>query len=162
MKRDMSPERKEKRRSSLLVPAFIASLFAGGSDAPATPEYTAYGPKAEVCLRHRQAHDHSIDAECGALQQSMRKNIIIYGAPWCPYCQLVEDFFDERGIGYTSINVETHPDKAKEAARISGINAIPVTVVGEPNENNFIVGFGTRAEKKLSDMLGLEQSEASR
>lgn len=66
-----------------------------------------------------------------------QKNIIIYGAGWCPPCHVTKQYLDRLGIKYEYRDVDSKREWLEESMRKSGQNAIPVIDI----EGEIIVGF---------------------
>ena len=54
--------------------------------------------------------------------------IIVYELEGCPYCELVADRLDERGIEYESVWVDSLHSDRDEVKRVSGQRLVPVLV----------------------------------
>ena len=65
------------------------------------------------------------------------KNIIIYSTPTCPYCILVKNYLDQKGIEYDYVDVSQDQEKAQEMIQKSGQEGVPVVDIG----GEVIVGF---------------------
>jgi len=63
--------------------------------------------------------------------------VTIYSTPTCPYCQQAKEFFKEKGVEYTEINVAEDQDKAKEMMDKSGQMGVPVIDI----DGEIIIGF---------------------
>lgn len=73
--------------------------------------------------------------------------ITTYTSPTCPYCRILKDFLSQRGIAFEDHDVTKDAAAAQEAARITGQNAVPVTVI----DGKVVVGFDqSRLEKLLA------------
>lgn len=78
--------------------------------------------------------------------------VTIYSTPTCPYCKLTKDFFEERDIAYTDINVSADPSKATEMVKKSGQMGVPVVDI----DGKIVVGWNKPA---LEEALGLVQNK---
>lgn len=65
------------------------------------------------------------------------KQVIIYGADWCPPCHLTKQYLDKLGVGYEYRNVDSKREWLEQSMQKSGQNAIPVIDI----EGQIIVGF---------------------
>lgn len=63
--------------------------------------------------------------------------ITIYSADWCGFCHMAKRYFDQLGVKYTDMNVESDPSAANEAVEKSGQRGIPVIDI----DGTIIVGF---------------------
>ncbi|HSX44812.1 MAG TPA: glutaredoxin family protein [Candidatus Saccharimonadales bacterium] len=69
----------------------------------------------------------------------MVKNITIYTTNTCAYCPMVKRWLQAKGFNYDEVNVETNPDRQKEAYEMSGQFAVPVTVVTKGDDSREVV-----------------------
>ena len=58
----------------------------------------------------------------------MAKDITIYTTNTCAYCVMVKKWLALKGFKYNEVNLDEHPERAKEAMEISGQMAVPVEV----------------------------------
>lgn len=82
----------------------------------------------------------------------MAKPVAIYTTPTCGFCKLTKEFFKKNNVAYTEYDVSVDSAKAQEMVEKSGQMGVPVTVVGEGDKAELIVGFD---EMKLRQALGL-------
>lgn len=72
----------------------------------------------------------------------MAKNITIFTTNTCAYCVMVKKWLQAKGYSYEEVNLDTHPERQKEAFEASGQLAVPVTVVTkEDDSKEVIVGY---------------------
>ena len=82
----------------------------------------------------------------------MQKPVTIYTTKTCGYCKATKEFFKEKNVQYTEIDVSASQDKAKEMIEKSGQMGVPVIIIGEGKEEELIVGFD---QQRLTEALGL-------
>lgn len=80
------------------------------------------------------------------------KPVAIYTTPTCGFCKLTKEFLRNHKVAFTEYDVSTDSAKAQEMVEKSGQMGVPVTVVGEGEKAELIVGFD---QAKLSKALGL-------
>ncbi len=73
------------------------------------------------------------------------KKVVIYSTPTCPYCKRAKEYFSQKGIAYTDINVAADREKAKEMIQKSGQMGVPVITV----DGEVVVGFNQATLDKL-------------
>ena len=61
----------------------------------------------------------------------MAKTISIYTTNTCVYCAQVKKFLEGKGLTYTLINLDEHPERTNELLELTGQLAVPVTVVAD-------------------------------
>ncbi len=69
----------------------------------------------------------------------MVKNITIFTTNTCAYCGMVKKYLKIKGMNYDEINLDTYPEKQKEAFELSGQLAVPVTVVTRTDDSREVV-----------------------
>lgn len=76
------------------------------------------------------------------------KEVVVYSTTTCPYCDMVKNFLDEKGVEYTNYNVSENPEKAKEMIQKTGQRGVPVVDI----EGQIVIGFD---KGKLKELLEL-------
>jgi len=70
------------------------------------------------------------------------KNITIFTTNTCAYCVMVKKWLGAKGYAYEEVNLDTNPERQKEAFEVSGQLAVPVTVVTKQDDSKeVIVGY---------------------
>ncbi|GIK10721.1 MAG: NrdH-redoxin [Anaerolineaceae bacterium] len=79
----------------------------------------------------------------------MEKNIIVYGADWCPDCRRTRAFLKRHEVAYEDVNIEENPEAAETVKRINGGNrSIPTivfpdgSILVEPSNNELAEKLG--------------------
>lgn len=82
--------------------------------------------------------------------------VTVYTGSFCGYCDQVRALLGRRGIAYTEVSVEDHPDLREKLLARSGRRTLPQVYVGER-----YVGGATElaALDRTGDLLKLLQSE---
>ena len=75
----------------------------------------------------------------------MAKTITIYTTNTCAYCEVVKKFLNNKGLSYTVVNMDDHPEVRQEVIAMSGAMTVPVTVVADQDDQtapkNITVGW---------------------
>lgn len=87
------------------------------------------------------------------LNELMAKPVTMYTTKTCGFCKAEKEFFAEHDVEYTEIDVGADQDKAREMIEKSGQMGVPVTVVGEGDDEELIVGFD---KQRLAAALGID------
>jgi glutaredoxin 3 len=74
--------------------------------------------------------------------------VTIYSTPTCHFCHMAKDFFNEKGVKYTDIDVASDIEKRKEMIDMTGQMGVPVIRIGD----DVIVGFD---QAKIQELLGV-------
>ena len=73
------------------------------------------------------------------------KKVVIYSTPTCPFCKRAKNYFSQKGIPYTDINVAADREKTKEMIQKSGQMGVCVIVI----DGEVVVGFNQIQLDKL-------------
>lgn len=76
----------------------------------------------------------------------MNKTVTIYSTPVCHFCQTAKEYFSEKNIEYTEIDVSTDQEKRQEMIEMTGQMGVPVIRIGD----DVVVGFD---EDKVAELL---------
>lgn len=72
----------------------------------------------------------------------MVKSITIFTTNTCAYCGMVKKWLGAKGYKYEEVNLDTNPERQKEAFELSGALSVPVTVVTKDDDSQeIIVGY---------------------
>jgi glutaredoxin 3 len=69
----------------------------------------------------------------------MVKNITIFTTNTCAYCGMVKKWLGAKGYTYEEVNLDTNPERQKEAFELSGALSVPVTVVTKADDTREVV-----------------------
>ncbi len=69
----------------------------------------------------------------------MVKNITIFTTNTCAYCGMVKKWLGAKGYQYEEVNLDTSPERQKEAFELSGALSVPVTVVTKGDDSQEVV-----------------------
>ncbi len=80
-------------------------------------------------------------------------NITIYSTTTCPYCKMLMEYLDEKGVSYEKKLVDQDDIARDEMTEISGgFLGVPYTVVEKDGMKETIIGFD---KGKLNEILNL-------
>ncbi|MCK5589320.1 MAG: glutaredoxin family protein [Candidatus Pacebacteria bacterium] len=66
-----------------------------------------------------------------------QKKVIVYSTPTCMHCNMVKEYFDEKGVKYESIDVIENQEKGKYIVEKTGQMGVPVVEI----DGEFVIGF---------------------
>ena len=59
------------------------------------------------------------------------KNVTIYSKDYCPYCKAAKRILEARGVEYTEIDVQIHPEKLAVMVALSKRRTVPQIFFGD-------------------------------
>lgn len=71
--------------------------------------------------------------------------VVVYSAPWCPWCTKVKEWLDQHKIKYEVKDVDANPEYGAELQEKTGQAGIPVTYI----DDDMVLGFNVPELKKL-------------
>jgi len=83
-------------------------------------------------------------------------HVTIYSTPTCPYCKLAKDFFKEKGITFTEIDVASDPAAANDMVKKSGQMGVPVIEI----EGQIVVGWNQAALQEILEHSPKKKAKA--
>jgi glutaredoxin 3 len=69
----------------------------------------------------------------------MVKNITIFTTNTCAYCVMVKRWLQSKGFNYDEVNLDTYPERQKEAFELTGALTVPVTVITKQDDSKEVV-----------------------
>jgi len=73
--------------------------------------------------------------------------IKVYSTPTCPYCRMVKDYLEAKGVAFVNYDVSQDKDALDEMVKLSGQMGVPVVVIN----GEVTVGFD---KSKIDSLLG--------
>ena len=90
----------------------------------------------------------------------MSKEIIIYSKNNCPYCTRAKMLLESKGVSYTEINVQDHPEEKENMIRRSnGGKTFPQIIIEDLHIGGCDDLYELDRLKKLDSMLGLDNKK---
>lgn len=74
--------------------------------------------------------------------------VIVFSTPTCSYCNMAKQYFRQKNVKFTDIDVTRDQAAARDMVRRSGQMGVPVIDIG----GKIVVGFN---RPKIDQMLGL-------
>ena len=75
--------------------------------------------------------------------------IIVYSTPTCPYCHLVKDYLNDKGVEFEDKDVSVDREAAREMVERSGQMGVPQIIIND----KVIVGFNRDAIEQELDNI---------
>ncbi len=72
----------------------------------------------------------------------MVKNITIFTTSTCASCGMVKKWLGAKGHAFDVVDLDEHPERQAEVVALSGVTAVPVTVIDKEDDSKAVVlGF---------------------
>jgi len=75
--------------------------------------------------------------------------VILFSTPTCAFCYQAKQYFRQKGIRFTDVDVSRDPAAARDMVRRSGQQGVPVIDIG----GKIVVGFN---RPKINHLLGIK------
>lgn len=75
--------------------------------------------------------------------------VIVFSTPTCTYCNMAKQYFRQKNVKFTDVDVSRDMSAARDMVRRSGQTGVPVIDIG----GRIIVGFN---RPKIDQLLGLK------
>ncbi len=75
--------------------------------------------------------------------------VIIFTTPTCPWCRAAKQYFVQKKVKFTEVDVTKNQSAVKDLIRLTGQTGVPVILI----DNKPVVGFD---RAKIDKLLGLK------
>jgi glutaredoxin 3 len=82
------------------------------------------------------------------MEQKQHK-VIIFTTPTCPWCRAAKQYFIQKKVKFTEVDVTKNQSAVKDLIRLTGQTGVPVILI----DNKPVVGFD---RAKIDKLLGLK------
>ncbi len=79
--------------------------------------------------------------------------ILIYSANLCPYCTMAKRLFDNKGVSYSEINVDSKPGLRQEMMEKTRRRTVPQIYIGDLHVGGFDDLYALESSNKLDPLL---------
>ncbi len=83
-------------------------------------------------------------------------DIVLFTASWCPSCLPAKEFLEKHGLAYSEIDIEEHPEAAKQLESATGKLGIPFLRIDGVWVQAYSPGGGPFPRAALESALGIE------
>lgn len=80
-------------------------------------------------------------------------NILIYSADLCPYCTMAKKIFNQKGVEYTEINVDSAPNLRQEMMEKTKRRTVPQIYIGDIHVGGFNELYALEKNQQLDPLL---------
>lgn len=81
------------------------------------------------------------------------REITIYTTGICPYCSMAKRLLDKKGVAYTEINVDRHPERREEMLQRAQRRTVPQIFIGNHHVGGFDDLYALEKNKQLDELL---------
>ncbi len=86
---------------------------------------------------------------------AVRKEIVVYSRPTCPFCTAAGRLLRGKGVEWTEIDISAEPGRRAEMIERSGRRTVPQIFIGDDHVGGFDDLDALDQEGALDRMLGL-------
>lgn len=77
----------------------------------------------------------------------------VYSSAHCPYCVMAKQLLDRKGVKYTEIRVDLHPEKRQEMMKKSRQRTVPQIFINNEAVGGYTDLLAIERAQRLDDML---------
>jgi glutaredoxin-like YruB-family protein len=81
--------------------------------------------------------------------EKVQPRVIVFSTPTCSFCMAAKQYFRQKGVKYSDVDVSRDPAAARDMVRRSGQMGVPVIDIG----GKIVVGFD---RNKINQLLGIK------
>jgi glutaredoxin 3 len=81
--------------------------------------------------------------------EKAQPHVIVFSTPTCSFCTAAKQYFRQKGIKYSDVDVSRDPAAARDMVRRSGQMGVPVIDIG----GKIVIGFD---RNKINQLLGIK------
>lgn len=82
------------------------------------------------------------------------KNVTVYSADWCPYCDAAKRLLGQRGIPFEEINVDRIPGFRQKLVEMTGQRTVPQIIIDEQPVGGFTELAALDRSGRLAELVG--------
>ncbi|HNB36235.1 MAG TPA: glutaredoxin domain-containing protein [Anaerolineales bacterium] len=82
-------------------------------------------------------------------ESNNQPKVLVFSTPTCSFCTMAKNYFRQKGIKFTDIDVSRDQAAARDMVRRSGQMGVPVIDIG----GKIIVGFD---QPRINSLLGIK------
>jgi glutaredoxin-like YruB-family protein len=83
------------------------------------------------------------------MMEQKQHKVIIFTTPTCPWCRAAKQYFIQKKVKFTEVDVTKNQSAIKDLIRLTGQTGVPVILI----DNKPVVGFD---RAKIDKLLGLK------
>ncbi len=81
--------------------------------------------------------------------EKVQPRVIVFSTPTCSFCNAAKQYFRQKGIKYSDVDVSRDPAAARDMVRRTGQMGVPVIDIG----GKIVVGFD---RTRINQLLGIK------
>jgi glutaredoxin 3 len=112
---------------------------------------TGVPPKPMVVCVQKASVDTEAQIDDGA------HDVLVYSTRQCPFCTRAIDLLDLKGVGYTEVRIDTHPEKREEMEARAKRTSVPQIFIGDTHVGGCDDMYELEARGELDALLDLSR-----
>ena len=89
-----------------------------------------------------------------------KHEVMVYTSQQCPFCTRAIDLLELKGVGYTEIRIDTHPEKRQEMEARANRTSVPQIFIGDIHVGGCDDMYELEARGELDALLDLSNRQA--
>ena len=67
--------------------------------------------------------------------------VTIFSTSTCSWCGMVKKFLTHKGIKFSVVDLDEHPERVEEVKKLSGALSVPITLIEKDKKQKVIIGY---------------------
>jgi glutaredoxin 3 len=85
--------------------------------------------------------------------------VLVYTTRKCPFCTRAIDLLDAKGVGFTEVRIDTHPERRAEMEERAQRTSVPQIFIGDHHVGGCDDMYELEDKGELDALLGLSAKE---
>ena len=104
--------------------------------------------------------DSNTETDAQAQVNAGDHDVLVYTTRQCPFCTRAIDLLEKKGVGYTEIRIDTHPEKRDEMEARAQRTSVPQIFIGDTHVGGCDDMYALEDRKELDELLDLVNQSA--
>lgn len=114
----------------------------------------------KVGVPPKPAAPEAAEAEKAADKEAGEHDVLVYTTRQCPFCTRAINLLELKGVGYTEIRIDDHPDKREEMESRAKRTSVPQIFIGEVHVGGCDDMYELEARGELDALLDVSSQSA--
>ena len=107
------------------------------------------------------SEEKNVSADTEAQASAGEHDVLVYTTRQCPFCTRAIDLLEKKGVGYTEVRIDTHPEKRAEMEARAQRTSVPQIFIGDTHVGGCDDMYALEDRNELDELLDLVNQSAA-